>query len=286
MSKVITARNWKMDLLRLPHEDSFHVNSAETVFAVADGVTRDCKNGEPLQKNLRSALNALRYYPKPSPAAIAADIFAVNFVEEMCRNNVMNNATMRESIRFGNKEIKSWQEKYIPKPDYLVNDFPGCTAACIAKPFPQIVSWGYICDSGAALFDWKGNLKNRTQNDGPSTKDKYIWASEKLKGLTWKDAEARRIIRSEFRNNPSEEYSFGVLTGEENAMCYVRTGMWEKKPRDVAVIYTDGVEHILFGQDGDVNGDFAKKIKFEDWEGIERLCCERVRTEGTLILDF
>ena len=286
MNKVITARNWKMNLLRLPHEDSFYVNSTGTIIAAADGVTRDCKNGLPLQKNLRGVLNALLYYSKPSPAAIISNLFVINFASKMERHYVMNEDAMRDSINFGNRGIKNWQYEHIPEPDYLADDFPGCTAACIAKPFPQIISWGYICDSGAALFDWKGNLKERTPDEGPSKKDKYIWASEKLKGLTWTDAEARKIIRSEFRNNPSEEHSFGVLTGEENAMNYVRTGMWEKKRRDAAVIYTDGVEHILFGKDGDVDGDFADRIRLEDWEGIEKLCRKKVRTEGTLILDI
>ena len=69
-------------------------------------------------------------------------------------------------------------------------------------------------------------------------------------------------------------------------MNYVRTGMWGRAGGDVAVVYTDGVEHILFGKDGDVRGDFAGRIRLGDWEGIEKLCWSKVRTEGTLILDI
>ena len=183
---------------------------------------------------------------------------------------------IRTAFGEANKRILKWNMRNVPNPDYVLKDFAGCVASGTSLN-NDLVYLGFLTDCGVAIFDEMGNLRFRTENQGPDKYHKHIWQDERLQTMDWKNPEARIIVRRDYRNNPSEKNSFGVLTGEETAMDYVRTMTQEIKPNEHLIIYTDGLEPVIF------SGEFADKLRQKDVKGLEKLCKQKVRTEGTLI---
>ncbi|MBI5803772.1 hypothetical protein HY450_00845 [Candidatus Pacearchaeota archaeon] len=274
-----TQKNWKMRLLMHPTEDAFGFSDEEGIIAVADGVTRDPKEYLPNMKSFFGKLKFLCEYPNPSPAQIVSDICVSTFIEVVrdYRRENRDTRAIWKGFEESNRRIKRWNEENIVSSDYVTNDFAGCVAAGTAFSSEELVSYGFLTDAGIAIFDEKGEVKFRTENEGPNKHDKYIWQDERLKGNGWRNPEVRRIIRRDYRNNPHEKHSFGVLTGEPEAMSYVRTGTKELKPGEGLTVYTDGLESTIF------SGKFADLIRRRDVTGIRKLCKREVRTEGSLV---
>ncbi len=271
MIKGLTAKNWKLKLFNHPCEDSYRISQAPRIIAVADGVTRD-----PSEYLPRTKLQFVLQYPYPSPAKIAAHIACNAFVQSMQNFTIKDEKAVRKSIEESNKRIKSWNDNNLPFPDYLTEDFAGCVFAGTVQE-KDLVHWGYLCDCGVAIFDEKGNLRFRTADEGPAKHDKYIWQDPRLQGIGWRNPKARKIIRKDYRNNPSQEHSFGVLTGEDTAMHYVKTGTEELKPNESLIVYSDGLENIIF------SNKFAEALRKRSLEDMSRLCKRGVRTEGTIV---
>ncbi len=266
-----TVENWRLKLFKHPVEDSYSIDSKNKILAVSDGVTRD--PAEHLSK-----LKVVLQYPNPSPAKISADIFTQTFplvLKDYNENNKEEKA-IRSAFEEANKRIGKWNNQNMQNPDYVTRDFAGCVASgTLGKN--ELIYWGYLTDCGVAIFEDNGNLRFRTENQGPDKHDEYIWKDERLRKIGWVNPEARRIVRRDYRNNPSELHSFGVLTGEETAMHYVRTGTNELKPNEYLIVYTDGLESTIF------SNDFSDALRKKDVRKLEKLCRKKVRTEGTLI---
>jgi len=274
-----SVENWKVKLVRKPLEDSYRICEEVGAMAVADGVTRDCTNGAVVDKSLKGVLNTFFYYPSPSPAKISADIFTDWFPIFFRDFSDKDGRAIKESFRETNRKIREWNGCMISDPDYLVDDYAGCVAAtAVLDEREAVVSWGYICDSGIVIFDSEGEVVFKTEDEGPAKHNLAIWRDKRLLGKKWSDPEARKIIRSTYRNNLSQENSFGVLTGEEVAMNYVRAGVEELRPGYSVAVYTDGLEHVLEG------GKFVDALRQKDFGKIRNLCQKKVRTEGTLVL--
>ena len=287
MIKGFTKENWKAKLARLPVEDAYLFDNRENIMVVADGVTRDPCMYLPKVNSLLGKVRWALKYPRPSPAREAAEI-SVKAGYSMMNSFPPHNRNpdaAEIALKQMNREIRQYGHKEFAFNDYLVNDFPGAVAAlaCIKE---DSVVWGYICDCGVAVIDEKGNTKFRTEDEGPKLKDKGIWqdirlsrfVKEKGKENAWINPSIRKIIRSEYRNNPDSPYSFGVLTGERSAEYFLKTGEEEIEPTDSVLVYTDGLEQVVF------SGEFADKIRQKDFKGLEELCQSKVRTEGTLIM--
>ncbi len=278
MTKGFIATNRKKKIALMPTEDSFSVDSKNGILAVADGVTRDPYESLPDMKTLKGRIKFSFGYPRPSPAKIASGIFTQTFplvLKDYSQSN-RNETAIREAFKEANKRIGEWNSQNMQNPDYVLRDFAGCVSSGTSSS-QGLVYLGFLTDCGVAIFDENGNLRFRTENQGPDKHDKYIWQDKRLQKIDWKNPEARRIVRRDYRNNPSEENSFGVLTGEETAMDYVRTATQEIKPNEHLIVYSDGLEPIIFSD------EFAEKLKKRDITGLERLCKQKVRTEGTLV---
>ena len=129
--KGFTAKNWKKKLVRFPTEDSFSFDHTDGIISVADGVTRDCKNGAVAIASLKGAKDIFLHYPRPSPAKITSEIFTKTFqtiLRDYYRIN-RNEEAIRNAFEEANSKIKEWNQNNIPNTDYLVNDFAGCVAA-------------------------------------------------------------------------------------------------------------------------------------------------------------
>ncbi len=282
MMKGFIAENWKFRLFNHPPEDAFSIDEKENIAAVADGVTRDPMPCLPDVNSFFGKLKFMMHYPKQSPAKAAADLFCKSFPILLKDFFIRDEQAIKSTFEEINNQIKQWNLKNMPNPDYVVNDYAGCvSSAMIYKKY--FLTYGFICDCGLAVLDEKGNLLLRTFNDGPDVHRKHILDSNKLKNMKYNMPEARKIIRSEFRNNPKERYSFGVLTGEGNAMHYVRTGSVDIKPTDILLVYSDGLEQIIYNKDNDINGVFADMLLNKSNEKLERFCQRNVKSEGTLV---
>ncbi len=270
------ARNWKLRLVGHPSEESYNLDN-NGILAVADGVTRD--PAPYLQKGLLGKLQFALKYPNPSPAKIVADLFCETFPKVLRDYNLSNRdeKAVRGAFIEANDEINYWNKQNILNVDYVMNDYAGCVASGIVEQ-NGVIYWGFLTDCGVAIFDEEGGLRFRTENEGPHKVGKYIWQDQLIKDKTWNQPEVRARIRSYYRNNPNEEYSFGVLTGQPEAINYVRTGVQEIRSNDYLVIYSDGLEQIIFSD------SFSCKLRERDTKGLERLCKKNVETEGTLVL--
>lgn len=282
MIKGFTVHNWKAKLIRFPSEESYNFDSEGKILSVADGITRDCVNGAVADTSRRGLTNIFLHYPRPSPAKIVADIFTKTFYEFLSNLGANSPLIIDETFRLANERIRDFNLGNFPKTNYLDKDLAGCTTSGVFRE-GEVIHWGYIADCGVAVIDKNGNLKFKTEDEGPSKFYTQRWEDERLKGLKWKDDEARLITRRDYRNNLENEFSYGVLTGEESAMDYVKTGSQEINSKDFVLVYSDGIAEFIFKKDGDIDGTFIDSVRKRDGS-LERLCKEKIRTEGSLII--
>lgn len=279
-------------LNRKPIEDSYVFDAEKGIMIVADGITRDPKGMPELCYGSRNPWKWYRFfknYPNPSPAKKAADLFCRTAMEYMRSCMERGELAVRNAFDAGNEALHSFNRKENPAPDYLENDFYGCVAA-IASIQNGMISWGNIADSRVCIFDKDGNtpvaqgnkeLNEKSKispNEGPSGElDDMLKLEYKTK---FNLPVGRVIIRRHYRNNPTEELAYGALTGESVAMYYVKTGQWELNPEERVVVYTDGLEKIIHGD------DFKEQVKQKDTLKLKKVCQKKVETEGTAVVYF
>ena len=278
MATAISIKNWKLRLAGIPREDACSIDEANRIVAAADGVTRDPLEYLPNKNTLRGKIKFAWHYQRPSPSAAISQLFCQTFPEflRQYKPENRNEEAIRKAFTESNKIIHAWHRKNIPFPDYLTKDFAGCVAA-VTSTYQDAVTLGFLTDTGVAIFHENGELKFRTENEGPDKFHDKIWEDPRLKGLTWEDPRARVIIRSDYRNNPTNENSFGVLTGENSAMNYVRTDTQEIEPGEILVVYTDGLEKVVF------SGKFTAALRMKSFLDVNDLARTKVKTEGTLV---
>ena len=168
-----------------------------------------------------------------------------NVLSDYNKNNRDENA-IRNTFEEGNKKIKLLNERYMPNKDYQLGDLAGCVATGTSIN-EEVVSFGYLASTGVAIFDVRGKLKFRIEEN------------------------------NSIQNNPSKENHPLVLTGEETAMNYVRTGTQELRDGETLIIYTNGLEPIVFSE------EFAYLLRKGDVLTMKKLCRKKVRTEGSLV---
>lgn len=263
-----TVKNWKAKLAGFPREDSYSFDENKKIACVADGVTRDFIDGSVVTHDLEGLLKCWKgMYPHYSSADIFTDTYLKTKSFEKANNAIWNYNT---------------QQGLIPT-DYLAKDFAGCTAAGIFEK-DEFLCWQFICDSGIAIIDSFGNLKFKTPDEGPHSKEKNPHLEEILERYGgFQNPEGRKIIRSQHRNNPDEKIAYGVLTGEKTAMSYVRKGKEKLNEGDYVLLYTDGVGEIIFNCEK-INQEFRNKLLQNDFKGVKKLCEQRISNEGTLIV--
>jgi len=288
MITTITSKNFWDKIAGHPTEDSYNYyqDYFKKIMTVADGVTRDPKEILPDTSKLFGKLAFAFNYPNPSPAKIVADMFTRDFInyarffiEDPSQATILTDLVRDSFEKCNNSSILRHNLTNFRSPDYVTKDLAGCVAAGAIRINGK-VNWGFISDCGAAIFNEKGDLTFKTEDEGPAKHDEYIWQDKRLKNLDWKNPNARRIIRRDYRNNSNQPYSFGVLTGERNAMPYIKTGIEEIKPNDFLVLYTDGLEPVLH------LGQFSDNLRKKDFRRLKRLCDKNVQTEGTLVVNF
>ena len=266
----------------LPIEDSYSYAQPKgsLIVGLADGVTRDPIGLKVLPDKNEEGLKLFsRMYPRPSPAKIAADLFCRTFIDYLLRKDIQDRDDIREAFESANYEIRRLNlEREI---DYLENDFAACVASGgVIKE--RILYFAYIGDCGVAVIDSKGNLKYRTKDDV-----KRVSLHLDSLNKDWRDPDWRREVRENYRNNLEEPNSYGALTGEEEAMHYVRTGLLKVEKRDCVLFYSDGMEELIFSEDP-VNKTFLNHLRGYGLSGLEDVCKKiakklELKKEGSLV---
>lgn len=75
----------------------------------------------------------------------------------------------------------------------------------------------------------------------------------------------------------------GILNGMPQALKYVRTGNQEIKPGEYLLVYTDGLEEVIFRNHKDIQGRVVDFLRKKDFKNLEKFCRRKVYSEGTLV---
>ena len=256
-----------------PIEDQYYANENEAI--VADGITRDPIGMSDFSKFTKKEF--LERYPRPSGAELAA--------KEVCSTFSKTTGSLVDRLIEANRSVKRLNENSINECDYLENDYYGTVASCISIE-DNILNYAYICDCGIIVYDKDGNVKYKTPDDKELYSDPYI---NKI-GIPWNLPEARRIVRSEYRNNlnniiDGKCVSYGALTGEENAIDFIRTGRLELADGDIIIVYSDGFSYYLTENEFINNIINFNKDSFEKYiEEKSKEDYEKYGKEKTLVM--
>ncbi len=242
----------------MPAEDSFL--HTVTTFGVSDGITRDPITHLTLATHTIEEL--LAYYPNPSGAAWAAELFCTTFVQEM-----KSNLSIKHAFLDANKAIHKLNQKHIKGVDYLQNDYFGCVASGGVMR-DRVLRWGVIGDCGIIVFSKKGEMRFQTPNSMAAFENAVRQGNITFK---WETDEGRRCVRSQYRNRPDqlidgECVSYGALTGEPSAESFIYSGELEIETGDLVLFYSDGFEPIVrhpkfWEEVGRYSGDFFDSLK-------------------------
>lgn len=256
-----------------PIEDQFYASENEAI--IADGITRDPIGISDF--SLCTKQDFLEKYPRPSGAELAAKVICDTFSKTQ--------GTLMEKLIECNKNVHILNEKYINKCDYLQNDYFGAVAFCVNIE-NNILNYAYICDCGIIVYDQLGNIKFQTEDDKEKYSDPFI----KNIGIPWNLPEARIIVRRDYRNNldniqNDKCVSYGAITGERDAIEFIRDGRLSLKNGDLILLYSDGFINFLHDK------EFIKQLlnfnkeQFENYVTIKsEESYEKYGKEKTIVL--
>lgn len=207
-----------------PQEDSLLADENKGIFLVADGVTRTAGGAG---------------YPRPSPAKIAADRLLATVHRELAKTAYTED-NFRAACRVGNEEVRRVNQELglWENCDWLEKDLAGAVFAGLLVRNTDFV-WGFLTDCGVARLSPQGEILWITP-DRLKPVRRYFPPPPKTK-------ERQITIRRDFRNQPAAglERTYGVFTGEDNAMPYLEIGTQSYNPSDVLLVYSDGVRHLI-----------------------------------------
>jgi len=197
-------------------------------FAVADGVSRTCKDG---------------YQGEDCSSYPAAAVFCHEVIpalmtsKSLCEPFALANA----GIERLNRELHGITPETV---DYLHNDYLSCVgvAGKLSKGHPHKFEYGYIGDCGILVYD-DAQLYPKFLSENP------IGILEQFReGWGFRDKDEREILwRRKLRNRPNEPFmTYGALTGELSALEYVKTGSIELKFGDIVILFSDGMYPFIF----------------------------------------
>jgi hypothetical protein len=263
----VLAFEWESHIpYKKEREDALFTDESRSVLVVTDGVTR-------LQ-------NEQGKYPYPSPAHQAAQVAAVAIGKSLTHREQINESAIQEALVEGNQAVKQLNEQLglWENHDYLVRDFAGTVAACSVERDGEIL-YGYIGDCGVAHLSADGEVLWHSDDDVTTDRPSFPKIEEVVKN------ERFVRVRRDFRNNPSASHpTFGVLTGEETALSYIKTGHRQFAPEDTLVVFSDGAAPFVLE---DI--EFRRLLMAGNREVIQRYVDERSSPqnhadEKTLIL--
>jgi len=218
-----------------PNEDFLQVfeSDDQLICAVADGVTRYVPEGAS--------------YPNPSPARDAA--------EEFCSASVFSVKdcfSLSSAFKGANKAIALMNHNLgitTKTVNYLENDFFGCQGVLGVLSLYNYedscnLAYGYIADCGLLVFD-KNLFPIFLSENSVDTLEKF------REGWGFSHRDKRKIFWAKtMRNRPHARHlTYGTLTGEVEALAYLRTGSLRLEPGDTVLFFSDGILPFVYSKD-------------------------------------
>ncbi len=230
-----TFENVKYSNCNFTVEDKFECNSSSAI--IADGVTTNYYDVDDIEEP-DSVRDVKKHYPRVSGGKLAA-LDAVNTYEKL------SGISSKEKLIECNKRLKELNDEQVEKCDYLTHDLYGTVASCFQVE-NDVLDYAYICDCGVAVYDKNGNIKIKTEDDKRIYADPYI----QKEGKDSRIPEDRAYIRKKYRNNPANIVdgvcaAYGVLNGEKNAECFIRSGKTKLHKGDRVILFSDGMYNYL-----------------------------------------
>lgn len=239
-------------------------------FFVADGVTRDFKNGDEFRfpKNFRDIRNFIYNFPDIDKLQYIVNNSAKRFV-------LSNRSDFKQLLEEINIEIKSYYDVVIKGPnDYLGKSYLGMTAAGGFIKDDKLKAFN-IGDSNIIVLDKFYDTIFRTKD---SVKDFKILREDDVKDRNpfitdsidnhWSDRDFRSWFRHRYINTDNI-YSFGVLNGESSALNHINYYDWNIKAAKYIFSYTDGYEEVM--ENKNQIRSLTKRLK------------PKIKKEGTII---
>jgi len=285
-----TVKNWKS---LKPIEDACRVSNDGRTIAVADKITRDPRRTPIIQfpehkLDVLGYLGAVRFfanYPESGNdvSGLACSLFTTRHWKDASCEEVRDEVEQINSaigrLNDYTKKVNHWKEF-----DYLEHDTPGCVAAGAVEDNGRVI---YFCiaDCGIAVYDKFGSIRFRTKNEGPNSRGSIDEDVAKKFNTNFSLPEGRRIIREMYRNKPDNPLSYGALTGEKEAMSYVRVGETSVDEGEILMGYSDGLEDMI--ENGEFRRLLSEGIGEKDFgvmkDRLRRFCRSKVKSEGTLV---
>ena len=238
-------------------EDAAYVDESKGVLVAADGVSR-------------GPFDNKDEYPHPSPATSAAKIAAAEIGKYLSSIDNVREDEMVKAAMKANNEIRKLNEDlgYWDNTDYLENDLAGTVVAALVRKDKKMI-YSFMGDCGAAVIKSSGELTW-------STDDEIIPIRPSFPKKEDVGVEERFVrVRRDFRNKPQASHpTYGVLTGEDTAMDYLRVGTIQYELGDTLIVFSDGVTSLVKEDE-----DFRKLLATGDREQIAGYIQKRSSTE-------
>lgn len=222
------------------------------LFCVADGVTRDLIDGTSLKypSTKEEAQAVIEKYPNPSGATLASTICATSFIKYASSIDKVSEDSVLEVMKKINNDIGEIN-KSRTNIDYVKEDLYGCVAVggIITDDYLYCFSIGdcrikLLDDNFNTTFDTENLNHNLLPYEEPKEfidlyKDEWKWENPKYREYY------RKNIRNNVQRFENGEYSFGVLTGEETALPFVKISKVPLTNVKYILAYSDGCEECL-----------------------------------------
>lgn len=226
--------------------------TTRNLFCVADGVTRDLIDGTSLKypSTKEEAQAVIEKYPNPSGAALASTICATSFIKYASSIAKVSEDSVLEVLKKINSDIGEIN-KSRTNIDYVKEDLYGCVAVggIITDDYLYCFSIGdcrikLLDDNFNTTFDTENLNHNLLPYEEPKEfidlyKDEWKWENPKYREYY------RKNIRNNVQRFENGEYSFGVLTGEETALPFVKISKFSLTNVKYILAYSDGCEECL-----------------------------------------
>lgn len=220
-----------------PNEDYLIVDDKIKVYIICDGVTRNLIDGS---------------YPEPSPSYLAARTFAESVYRKLLLNSCSSNPfqILIDGVIWGNCRIAQLNSEKIKSRQKIL---PG-TVGTVAQIIEDKIYYVYLGD--CSIWRFRYNKAERITNS----------QTEKIKQH---NLVALSNIREDLYNNPKNPLGYGVLTGEEESLCFLQKACTQIQIGDVLMLTTDGMDLIFQSdnliKDKDPNTliDYAEKLEMD-----------------------
>lgn len=208
-----------------PNDDYYCWRLNGKSFAVADGVSRTQDPGA----------------VHPATSRLAAAAFCTEVTRALEQDKTFEQAFICASITIAN--LNKAKDITVQSVDYLARDYMCCVgvAGILGREIPDRFFYGYLPDCG--LFVYDRNYLPVFVSENP-----IAILEEFRENRSFSTADEKRVWwRRDMRNRPGARVmTYGALTGEPAALSYVKTGYIDLQPKDVVILFSDGMYPFLF----------------------------------------